>query len=68
MFLIVGVGGYEVVGEKWVRTPDWMASRQGTILGFARFWIKNATSIYWEHVSAETHQVLDSTWFENAFL
>ena len=66
--LIVGVGGYEVVGEKWVRNPDWMASRQGTTLGYARFWIKNETSIYWEHVSAENDTVLDSAWFGNTFL
>jgi len=68
IYLIVGVGGYEVVGEKWTKTPDWIASRQGSTLGFARFWVKNATSIYWEHVAAETQEVLDSAWLENAFL
>ena len=65
--MIVGVGGFDVVGENWVRKPEWLASRQGTTLGYARFWVKNSTYIYWEHVAAESGKVLDSVYIKNGY-
>ena len=66
--LIVGVGTDEVVGENWVNSPEWIASRQGTKVGYARFWVKNSTSIYWEHIAAKNGDVIDSSWFTNFFV
>lgn len=66
--LLVGVGGYELIGDRWNGWPKWLVSRQGNILGYAQFWVKNATSIYWEHLSAVDDSILDSAWFTNLFV
>ena len=45
--IIVGTGGFEVLGERWGSNADWVAARQGSRFGFGRYRIANATHLQW---------------------
>jgi len=63
--IVIGTGGFELTGENWSNTPEWLAYRQGSYFGFGRFRVANATHFFWEHVSsskASLGKILDSAW------
>jgi len=60
--IIVGTGGFELLGEHWTGTPEWMARRQSSAFGFGHYNVHNATHMYWQHIAFTNSTVIDSAW------
>jgi len=60
--IIVGAGGFELLGEHWHGNPPWMAYRQSSRFGYGHYRIVNETHMFWEYLAFVNATVIDSAW------
>jgi hypothetical protein len=59
--IIVGTGGYDVTGNHWTETPNWIAHREGSEFGYGKFLVYNSTHLGWEFIRSKDDVILDKS-------